>query len=85
MRKLDVTDFETANIEYIEFWMMDPFIMDKDGTQRGGDLYFNLGDISEDILKDGKKFFEQGLPLDADITKVDTTVWEKFLRRNQQL
>ena len=78
MRKLDVTDFETANIEYIEFWMMDPFIMDKDGTQRGGDLYFNLGDISEDILKDGKKFFEQGLPLDADITKVDTTVWGKI-------
>ena len=26
MRKLDVTDFEAANIEYIEFWMMDPFI-----------------------------------------------------------
>lgn len=75
MRKLDVTDFETANIEYIEFWMMDPFIADKNGTNNGGDLYFNLGDISEDILKDGKKFFENGLPFDGDLSKTDTTVW----------
>ena len=75
MRKLDVTDFETANIEYIEFWMMDPFIYNK--NDKGGDLYFNLGDISEDILKDGKKAFEHGLPIDNDITKTDITVWGK--------
>lgn len=75
MRKLDATDFETSNIEYIEFWMMDPFINDKEGTDKGGDLYFNLGDISEDILKDGKKSFEHGLPYDGDISKTDTTVW----------
>ena len=75
MRKLDATDFETSNIEYIEFWMMDPFINDVANTDNGGDLYFNLGDISEDILKDGKKFFENGLPFDGDITKTDTTTW----------
>ena len=75
MRKLDVTDFETSNIEYIEFWMMDPFIYDKNGTDKGGDLYFNLGDISEDILKDGKKFFEHGLPVDKNESKTETTVW----------
>lgn len=74
MRRLDVTDFETSNIEYIEFWMMDPFIY-SDGTDKGGDLYFNLGDISEDILKDGKKFFEHGLPVDDDPTKTETTAW----------
>ncbi len=74
MRKLDVTDFETSNIEYLEFWMMDPFIYN-DGTDRGGELYFNLGDLSEDILKDGKKFFEHGLPVDEDPNKVATTVW----------
>jgi cell surface protein SprA len=72
MRKLDATDFETSNIEYLEFWMMDPFINNQVG---GGDLYFNLGDISEDILKDGKKAFEHGLPFDGDWTKTDTTVW----------
>ena len=75
MRKIDQSDFETANIEYIEFWLMDPFIYNQDSE--GGDLYFNLGEISEDILKDEKKFFENGLPIDGDITKVDTTVWGK--------
>ncbi len=67
------TDFEASNIEYIEFWLMDPFIYEKDS--QGGDLYFNLGEISEDVLKDGRKFFENGLPLDKDPAKVDTTVW----------
>ena len=51
---MDVHDFEAANVEYIEFWLMDPFVNDSLGTSRGGDIYFNLGDISEDILKDGK-------------------------------
>lgn len=80
MRRLDVTDFETSNIEYLEFWMMDPFIYNEDGTDRGGDLYFNLGDISEDILKDGKKFFEHGLPVDNDPSKTEETVWGKVPR-----
>ena len=75
MRKLDATDFETSNIEYIEFWMMDPFIYDKNGTDKGGELYLNLGDISEDILKDGKKFFENGMPVDKDETKTESTIW----------
>ncbi|MDO9154133.1 MAG: cell surface protein SprA [Paludibacter sp.] len=75
MRKLDVTDFETSNIEYIEFWIMDPFIYNKQGTDKGGELYFNLGDLSEDILKDGKKSFEHGLPIDGNTSKTDTTVW----------
>lgn len=76
MRKLDNTDFETSNIEYIEFWMMDPFIYDKDRANKGGELYFNLGDISEDVLKDGKKAFEHGLPIDPnDETKTETTIW----------
>lgn len=67
MRKLDQSDFETANVEYIEFWMLDPFIYTrKDGTasRHGGDLYFNLGEVSEDVLHDGKKFYESGLPVD---------------------
>jgi len=75
MRKLDATDFETSNIEYIEFWMMDPFITDKNTSNNGGDLYFNLGDVSEDILKDGKKSFENGLPIDGDPLKTDETKW----------
>jgi cell surface protein SprA len=67
------TDFEANNIETIEFWLMDPFIYDHEA--RGGDLYFNLGEISEDILRDEKKFFENGLPTDGDLSKVEETVW----------
>lgn len=76
MRKLDTSDFEESNIEYIEFWLLDPFIYDgEEGKRQGGDLYINLGEVSEDILKDGKKSFENGLPVNGDMTKVEETVW----------
>ena len=73
MRELDYTDFETQNIETIEFWLMDPFINKPNHT--GGKLYINLGDISEDILRDGRKSFENGLPTSTEVTGVDTTIW----------
>lgn len=73
MRKFDNTDFESSNYEYIEFWMMDPFMDNPSHT--GGKLYFNLGDISEDILRDGVKFFENGLPADGSDENVEFTVW----------
>lgn len=76
-RKMDTRNFESANIEYIEFWLMDPFVYN-DGTDTGGDLYFNLGEISEDVLKDGKKFFENGLPVNNDPTAVGQSVWGKY-------
>ncbi|MEJ5266498.1 MAG: cell surface protein SprA [Bacteroidales bacterium] len=73
MRQLTTTDFEENNIEYIEFWLMDPFV--EDSLNTGGDLYFNLGDISEDVLKDGRKSFEHGLPTPTSNHPVDTTAW----------
>lgn len=76
-RKMDTRDFETANIEYVEFWLMDPFVYN-DGTDQGGDLYFNLGEISEDVLKDGKKFFENGLPVNNDESAIGYSVWGKY-------
>lgn len=78
MRKLDNTDFEKANIEYIEFWLMDPFLTNPDAAYEGGDLYIDLGDVSEDILRDGKKSFEHGLPLNGDETMVDYTIWGRM-------
>lgn len=72
-RSLGTTDFETANIEYVEFWLMDPFVYDS--LSSGGDFYIDLGNISEDVLKDGRKSFENGLPTSSDMTKIDTTVW----------
>ena len=78
MRKLDTSDFETANIEYIEFWMMDPFMKERQagGTMpEGGDLYFNLGEVSEDILRDGKKFYESGMPTEGTLAQYVETAW----------
>ena len=80
MRKLDTSDFETANIEYIEFWLLDPFIYTSeqaDANQYGGDFYINLGEVSEDILRDGKKFYESGMPVDGS-NSFTTTQWGKI-------
>ena len=76
MRKLETNDFEASNIEFIEFWMMDPF-NSEDGlaNHSGGNMYFQLGNVSEDVLKDGYKSFENGLPTSANIEDVDTTSW----------
>ena len=80
MRKLDTSDFETANVEYIEFWLLDPFIYSneqRDANLYGGDLYINLGEVSEDILRDGRKFYESGMPVDGSENFV-TTQWGKI-------
>jgi len=73
MREILTNDFEAANIQYIKFWVMDPFV--DDTTKEGGDLYINLGNISEDILKDSRKSFENGLPGSPVVKNVDTTAW----------
>jgi cell surface protein SprA len=72
MRRIETSDFDATNIQYIEFWMMDPFAED---STISGQLYFNLGDISEDILRDSRKSFENGLPTSELVTGVDTTIW----------
>jgi len=73
MREVLTSDFETANVQYIEFWVMDPFV--ENPGHKGGDLYINLGNVSEDILKDSRKSFENGLPGTAVLKNVDTTAW----------
>ena len=90
MRRFDNTDFEANNYEYIEFWMMDPFLDDDHNPKlnhSGGKLYFNLGDISEDILRDNKKSFEDGLPPDAqdhdNPSLVENTVWGRVPKIQQ--
>lgn len=73
MRSIETPDFEETNVEYIEFWLMDPFIYNPNHS--GGYLVINLGDISEDLLKDNRKAFENGLPTSAEVVNVDTTHW----------
>lgn len=75
MRNIDQTDFETANIEFIEFWLQDPFI-NNTANPTGGRMYINLGNISEDVLRDGKRLYENGLPAPNFNSPVDNnTVW----------
>lgn len=84
MRKLDNSDFEAANVEYIEFWLLDPFFytnQQADAADYGGDLYFNLGEVSEDILRDGKKFYESGMPVDGSQNFI-TTQWGRVPRQS---
>ena len=96
-------DFDNANIENITFWMLDPFINRADGVVRvspdpskninnttGGKLIFNLGDISEDVIKNSRYDFENGLPVSNDsaalasnrVATVTVTPWGKVT--NQQ-
>ena len=73
MQSLTTTDFEENNVEYIEFWMMDPFVTDEDGLHKGGDFYINIGRMSEDVLRDGRKSAENGMV--TDNSRLDETVW----------
>lgn len=83
-------DFDRTNIEYIEFWMLDPFISGENGkvldgkfnqnNTTGGKLFLNLGDISEDIMKDGRHAFENGLPADGNPDETSSNEWGRITR-----
>jgi cell surface protein SprA len=78
MRRLETNDFQAANVEYIQFWLMDPFnedyssdtdsSFDKNNLPKG-DLYINIGNVSEDIVKDGRMVYENGLPGNSSFSK----------------
>ncbi|NVK64580.1 MAG: cell surface protein SprA [Flavobacteriales bacterium] len=85
MRALTTNDFELTNIEYIQFWMLDPFnedaeAVDPTSNHSGGDMYFNLGNISEDVLPDSRRSFENGLPPfdNSSQDNVDETTWARI-------
>jgi cell surface protein SprA len=81
-RAINSTNFEQANVEYIQFWMLDPYFDPSNPTAQTpinntGSLYFNIGEISEDILRDGRKQYENGLPEANSTQPTVTTVWGK--------
>ncbi len=83
-RQLTSTDFEQQNVEYIDFWLQDPF--QENPANPGGKLVFNLGNISEDIIKDGRKLYENGLPQDGNIDLLPVTQgWGTVVPQNQSL
>ncbi len=82
-------DFDNSNIQYIEFWMMSPYVkqgaggpplggqeMEIDGVpfdhNNKGKLYFNLGEISEDVMRDTRHAYENGL---GGTRKVEENIW----------
>lgn len=75
MRSLQYSDFESSNVEFIEFWMLDPFINDPDNP---GKLCINLGNISEDILRDSRQFYENGLPAPGEQANTKDTKWGRI-------
>lgn len=82
MRRMDNTNFEQSNIEYIQFWLLNPFLDPENPNYEGGDLYFNFGEISEDILKDGLKSYENGIPYDGNDQYLRETVWGRVSSQN---
>ena len=80
MRYIDGNnDFQLTNIQYIEFWLLNPFMDRRDGandpTEDRGRLVFNLGNVSEDILKDNLQFYENAIPLENENIPIQNTVW----------
>lgn len=73
-RALITTDFETANVQFIQFWLMDPFHEDSENIT-GGDLYFNLGNVSEDVLNDSQLAYENGMPSPNQDLPVLESTW----------
>lgn len=73
-RPLNTTDFEMSNVQFIQFWLMDPFNEDSENSS-GGELYFNLGNVSEDVLNDSQWSYENGFPNDNNDLPVDTSNW----------
>lgn len=82
MRKMDNTNFESSNVEYLQFWLLDPFLDPENPNTDGGDLYFNFGEISEDVLKDGMKSYENGVPIDGDDRFMTNTNWGRVSSQN---
>ncbi|MDC0355324.1 cell surface protein SprA [Flavobacteriaceae bacterium] len=76
-RDLSSTNFEKANVEFIQFWLLDTFSENDSSSNNLGNLYLNLGNISEDILKDGKKLYENGLPTVNSQEIVNESNWGK--------
>lgn len=84
MRGLQTTDFEQSNVEFVEFWVMDPFIYAENAGNNGGKVVLNFGSITEDVSKDGRKQFENGLPEDGGNSNTLLTNFSK-VPSNQSL
>ena len=84
MRPIEYSDFEASNVEFIEFWMLDPFI-NNNNPSANGSMYINLGNVSEDVMKDSRKFFENGIAAPKNPAQLDQSIWGYIPRFQQQI
>jgi len=85
-RAITNSDFEAQNYEFIEFYMLSPFLARPNGVQNtsSGKIFINLGNVSEDVLRDSRNFFENGLPgPNDDNQKIFNSVWGNIPAVNQ--
>src|SRR5690606_5074790 len=75
MRPLSSTNFEQSNVEFVQFWVLDPYVDGQTPGTNSGELVLNLGNISEDILRDGRKQYENGLPAGNNSEVLRETEW----------
>ncbi|UOY07845.1 cell surface protein SprA [Muricauda sp. SCSIO 64092] len=75
MRSLSSTNFEQSNVEFVQFWVLDPYVDGETTGANTGELVLNMGNISEDILKDGRKQYENGLPASTNNEIPRETIW----------
>lgn len=75
MRPLSSTNFEQSNVEFVQFWVLDPYVDGETADGNAGELVLNLGNISEDILRDGRKQYENGLPSSSNSEIPRETIW----------
>jgi cell surface protein SprA len=80
MRSLNSTNFEQGNVDYIQFWVMDPILEKGNYSKQFRKLYFNLGEISEDVLK-MEENSENGLGPDQILVN-PRPIWEMFQLHN---
>lgn len=82
MRYLPNNDFQAANYQYVEFWMLNPFMDRRDNPDshppnEEGHIYINLGSVSEDVLKDNLQFYENSIPVPGERIPLRETAWGK--------
>lgn len=82
MRRMDNTNFEQSNVQYLQFWLLNPFLDPDNPNYEGGDLYINFGEVAEDVLKDGLKSYENGVPADGSNQYMQETVWGRVSSQN---
>ncbi len=78
-RGIRLNSWTQNNVEYIEFWILDPNLQDErreafpdfdpNEVDPAPKLVINVGDVSEDLAPDNRRAFENNLPINYEINE----------------